>query len=135
MYTFSIPMDFSPNTQELVGGQVYTQQFNLSQAQYTTMTGCSIHAVANSPVNVEVWMANIPKLPFIGEDLNSNWISPIGDLWVPCNSIPTFTVKPQENFFQQFDFTDVCTFLLFRYLAAGLAATKKADFALKICFK
>ncbi len=139
MYTFCIPKNFSDNYVKLTGGREYHEKINLSQAQYETMTGCSIQAVASSPVKVEAWMSNIPSFPFNELTDRMNWTTPapsaIGDLWVPCTSIDPFTVMPGANFFQRYDFTDVCSFLLLTYSTLGIPVNTEVAFSLRICFK
>lgn len=142
MHTFSIPNNFSDTFTKLKPGVVNSQQIVLAQASYETMTACSIHAVASSPVMVEVWMANIGALPFGNRPDIPGWTAPpmsqVGDLWLPCPSIPTFTVVGGQNYFKRYDFDDVCSFIKICYTALSdpaVPTTSEVAFALRMCFK
>lgn len=138
MYTFRFPMQFGTRYKILPPGGSHLHQINLSQAAYNRMDICSIHAVASDDVTVNTWMSNIAALPFDQHTLAYGWAVPatsmVGDLWVPCTSLPEFKVLPNVNYFQQFEFVDACSFLLFEFAASPIA-TKPVALSMSICFK
>lgn len=138
MYTFKFPIHFDQNYTILNPGGSHRHRINLAQAAYNRMDICSIHAIASGSVTVNTWMSNIPTLPFDHTTLSQNWetpeLSPVGNLWVPCSSIPEFIIQVGTNYFQQFEFVDACTFLMFEFTASD-TEPKPVAFSLSICFK
>ena len=126
----------SENYEILTPGQDYRFGLNLGRVgSSANMQAWSIHAQASARVDVQCYIANILKRPFDEYTDNRGWLAPapnpdVGDLWVPCTSIPNFSVTPEGIYFQQGEFTDTAQFLMFHLMPQFPATSdKKTDTA------
>lgn len=123
MYTFNYPARFDSPYKTLIPTRMYKYAINLCVANSAAIfQNWSIQAVSSATTSVSVWMSNFIGFPFTERTEFGEWIPPapaaeVGGLWIPCPSIPKFTVNPQVNYFAQGEFLDAPKFLLFAITA------------------
>lgn len=122
MHTLFFPAELTEDIMRLSAGEVINTVANLDAlSKRATPSNYSLQAIASSDVRVDVFMSNLMST------------DPDSPMWMPCPSIPSFTIHAGENLFFQNAFDVTCGYLLVRFTALETDPNITTACSMRLC--